>query len=456
MKLWTLRLFCTASLLILSGCTQSPKPSKEAVIDKTLPVVTFTQNGTIVDMKSIAFEWETIKDPRVEGIYIYKSSLDDAKAELSYYETLQSRFKTHFVDTNVKPDSRYTYAFKTFSKNAESMNSKLLTLNTLPVLQSVSWIHSIDGMPRTAKILWRPHDNQRVKSYIVERKTLQSDAWKRHAEIEGRLNVEFVDEDLKDQFTYMYRILVRTYDDIISTPSEIVKVVTKALPKEVSNITASRDLPRRVELHWSKSDAKDFSRYYLYRSQKADGGYELIAKLHNNFFVDEIGKDGEQYFYRVSVLDQDGLESNYQDQSIQGLTLIKPKAPAMFEAKLLENTVELRWNKVDDRTQSYIVAKRFKVGLFEEIKEDFPGIVGQKFIDSNIEPNQTYFYKVYAVDLNGIKSEPSLEVELKSSIVDAVDQKSMKKNEQKRDIPQKTPKQEPRITPAKNTDIIEM
>jgi len=454
MKLWTLTLYCTVFLLILSGCTPSPKPNKDAVVDKTLPIVKFTENGTILDMKSIAFEWQAIHDPRVEGIYIYKSALDDQKGELSYYTTLQNRFKTHFVDTDVKPDSRYIYAFKTFSKEAESMNSEILTLNTLPVLQSVTWIHSVNGMPRAAKILWRPHANQRVKSYIIERKTLKNDEWKRHAEVEGRLNVEFVDEGLKDQFTYMYRVLVRTYDDIISTPSEIVKVVTKALPKEVSNITASRDLPRKIELHWSKSDAADFSRYYVYRSAQAQSGYELIAKLHNNSFIDDIGKDGEQYFYRVSVVDKDGLESNYQDQSIQGLTLIKPKAPAIFEAKLVDNKVELRWNKVDDRTKSYTVTKRFKAGFFDEVNEEFPGIVGKKFLDSNIEPNQSYFYTVYAVDVNGIKSEPSIEVELKSQGISEVDTQSVQKNQI--NTQQNKPKQEPVITPVKNINLIEM
>lgn len=454
MKLSTLALFYTAFLLILSGCTPSPKPAKEAKIDKTLPIVEFTKNGSIVDMKSIAFEWKAIKDPRVEGIFVYKSALDGQNGELNYYTTLESRFKTHFVDTNVQPDSRYIYAFKTFSKDAESMNSKILTLNTLPVLQSVTWIHSVSGMPRTAKILWRPHANQRVKSYIIERKTLQSDVWENYAEVEGRLNVEFVDEGLKDQFTYLYRVRVRTFDDIISTPSEIVKVVTKALPKEVSNITASRDLPRKIELHWSKSDAQDFARYYVYRSPEAQGEYELIAKLHNNFFVDDVGRDGEQYFYRVSVVDKDGLESNYEDQSIQGLTLIKPKAPAIFEAKLIENKVELRWSKVDDRTQSYIVAKRFKVGIFEEIKEEFPGIVGKKFIDSNIQADTVYYYKVYAIDQNGIRSEPSIEVELKSPLLGEARTQDTQKSTNVQEP--KEAKEEPVIAPVKNIDIIEM
>ena len=71
MKLWTLSTFCAASLLVLSGCGGvTPKPKEEVVIDSTLPMVTLTKNGTVVDMKAIAFEWKSITDHRVKGIYI--------------------------------------------------------------------------------------------------------------------------------------------------------------------------------------------------------------------------------------------------------------------------------------------------------------------------------------------------------------------------------------------------
>ena len=99
MKLWTLSTFCAASLLIFSGCVGStPKPKDEIVIDKSYPVVKLTKNGIIPDMTSIAFEWKSIKDPRIEGIYIYKSYPDDnaLQGELKYYKTINSRFQTHF------------------------------------------------------------------------------------------------------------------------------------------------------------------------------------------------------------------------------------------------------------------------------------------------------------------------------------------------------------------------
>jgi len=411
MKLWILSSSLTVLLLILSSCSGvSPSPKEEAKVDKTLPKIVLTKHGKIIGMTSVAFEWKSFNDPRVEGIYVYKKLPNTGKestSELKYYDTIESRFKTHYVDTKVKPDTKYTYAFKTFSKDAEGVMSKKIVLNTLPVLESVSWIDRITGLPRVAKIIWRPHSNEKVKSYIVERNTLEDEAWEKIATLKGRLNAEYIDENLKDNYVYRYRIKALTYDDILSTPSQIVKVVTKALPVSVSGIKATTTLPHEIKITWKKSKQKDFERYYLYRSSKINSGYEVIAKLYNNNFVDKIDKDGKSFFYRVSVVDKDGLESPHDKDSIQGMTLSKPNAPAIVEAKLMKNKVELHWSKTDPRSKAYIVERTHKVGWFKEEKEEFPKIKTTTYTDRKIEPNSTYTYIIYAVDKNGIKSEAS-------------------------------------------------
>ncbi len=420
MKLWTLTTLFTVSLLIFSGCsTTTPKPKEEVVVDSTLPVIELTDNGIFIDMNAVAFEWKNITDPRVKGIYIYKKTSSKRNTDKQENEeklccTLEGRFSTHYLDKNIIPDTQYSYYFKTFSDNAESQKSKVTVINSLPVLQSVSWIHSIEGMPRSAKIIWRPHTNQKVKSYIIERKTLQDDEWKRIVTVDGRLSAEFIDPDLKDNFVYKYRIRVVTFDNIISTPSEIVRVVTKALPKSVTGITATKNLPKKIQLHWDKATNKDFSRYYVYKSEDIDGSYELIAKLYNNRFMDNITEDGKNYFYRVSIVDKDGLESEHDKVSIQGMTLPKPNAPAIVEAKLNGNKVEISWSKVDPRTRTYTIIKKSKKGWFDTITQEIEAVPNTKYIDSDIESDTTYFYQVYAVDDNGIKSKPSIEIKIQT------------------------------------------
>ena len=438
MKLWTLATFCTASLLILSGCTAKPTPKQEASIDATLPVVELTQNGTVVDMNAVAFEWKTIQDPRVKGIYVYKLFNNSKGDSDDYYDTVDNRFTTHYFDSKIKPSTEYRYYFKTFSDKAESRKSAVTLVTSLPLLNSVSWIHSIQNMPRMAKIIWRPHSNEKVKSYIIERKTLEEDKWEKHATVEGRLSAEYIDKELADNTVYKYRIRVLTYDDLISNPSKEVKVVTKPLPQAVSNIQATRNLPKEIKVTWDKTTIKDFYRYYVYRSEKVDKGYELLAKLHNNYFLDKIDEDGKQYFYRVSVVDADGLESKHDDSSIQGVTLNRPAAPAISEVKLVNNKVVLAWSSADSRTVSYVVVKRYKKGWFDEVTQEFK-VRGTKFIDPAIEPNTTYHYKVFGIDKNSIKSEPSVEVEIKSPKIEVEAVQSGSSAPEVRDAPADTP-----------------
>lgn len=418
MKLWSLITLSTVFLLTFSACGGAkPAPADKVVIDTTLPMVELTKNGVIADMNSIAFEWKSIRDPRVKGIYIYKQNLTNTetkehKNKLEYYKTIQNRFTTHFIDTSVSPDTNYAYSFATFSEKKQSRMSSIIKVNSLPVLESVSWIHSITGMPRTAKIIWRPHSNQKVKEYIIERKTLDDKEWKQFDVVKGRLSAEYIDSNLKDSYVYEYRIRVLTFDGITSTPSQIVKVVTKALPKSVNNIKTTLDLPRKIELTWDASTEKDFNLYYVYRSERIDGSYELVATLHNNRYTNEIQEDGKVYFYRVSVVDKDGLESIYDKNSIQGMTLIKPFAPSIIDAKLVGSSIEVIWQASDKRIKSYILVKKHKKGWFNQTIEKIKNLHTTSYKDENVELDSVYSYTLYGVDTFGIVSEVSNEVKV--------------------------------------------
>ena len=423
MTLYKSIILYTASILLFSGCVRTPTPKEETKIDATLPIVTLTQHGTVVGMKAIGFEWKSLNDPRVQGIYIYKASPNGEKGlgSLEYYTTIKGRFSTHYLDRDVQPGTTYNYSFKTFSKDAEGKSSKLIIVTSKKVLPSVSWIHAQTGMPRSAKILWRPHNNEIVESYIIERSTLEDEEWEKLATVEGRLSAEYIDRGLKDNYVYKYRILAKTYNGIISTPSATVKVVTKALPLGVSNIQASNNLAKKIKVTWTPTTAKDFDLYYVYRADKLDGTYKLVATLHNPVYVDEdIKKDGKSYFYRVAVVDKDGLESEHDAVSVQGMSLVKLNPPAIFNASLDGHKIEIVWGRSDPRTKSYIIRRTEKQGWFDTKVEEYKNLTKKRFIDNHIVDNATYTYVIYAVDVNGIVSEPSIAIKLKTQESDKI------------------------------------
>ncbi|WP_428737291.1 fibronectin type III domain-containing protein [Sulfurimonas sp.] len=409
MKLFKLSILLTVSLLTFSACSGvKPQVDEKTAIDNTLPIITLTNNGIISDMTSIAFEWNAIVDPRVEKIYIYRTSPEaENKKEMQYYDTIKGRFKTHYVDDSVKPNTIYSYSFRVATDDSQGRLSKVYKVNTKPVLQSVSWIHSITGLPRSAKIIWRPHSNQRVQKYIIERKTLEETEWKELDTINDRLNAEYLDGGLKDNYVYMYRIRVKTYDGIVSTPSQLVKVVTKPLPKSVTDIKVTQNLPKAIQIDWEATTQEDFDRYYVYRSENINGNYELIAKLHNNTFSDKIDADGVRYFYRVSVVDKDGLESENEKHSVMGMTLPKPTAPSVLKAELSGSSIVLNWSNNDPRVKSYIVVKETKTGWLDTKRDEFRDISTTNFQDTAITADTTYTYSVYSLDENKILSKAS-------------------------------------------------
>ena len=404
----------TLSILIFSGCSTQPEAPKKPIVDATLPALSI--NGHISDMNAIAFEWKPVENEKVIGFYVYRNSPENKDNKLHRIATINNRYTTHYVDTTVIPNNNYLYRFSSFSKDLrESRASKTISANSTALLKSVSYFQSIGNMPRAAKLLWRPHTNIKVNRYILEKSTLEEPKWKELATINGRLNVEYIDLNLDDNRVYKYRLRSATFDNLISTPSDIVKIVTKPLPKLVQNIKASTNLPKQIELKWAVAPEVDFSHYNIYRSESEHGDFEYYVKIKKNRFVDKIPKESVSYFYKITSVDKDGLESRKGDIAIQGTTLSKPSIPVFVESSLTNNSkVSLSWKATDSRAQSYVIVKTTQMSFFKKKIEEIVKIESTHYVDEDITPDTAYTYQIISVDENNIRSLASKAVELES------------------------------------------
>ncbi len=400
------------ALTLFSGCTQQPEPeTPKERIDPTLPIVQL--NGQITDMTSIAFEWKKVEDPRVAGYHVYRGLAADESGKLVRIDTVKSRFVTHYLDTQVDPDTGYRYRFTCYGENgAESHGSDTVTVNTQPVLPSVSFFASIDNMPRSAKLIWRPHTNLKVKGYRLERQSLEDPEWHDVDNINGRLSAEFIDTDLKDNSVYKYRLRAVTYDKIVSTPSNIVTVTTKPLPDPVQDVVATTDLPRKIVISWAPHGAADFDYYKVYRSDDVDGGFDYHVKTRDTRFEDAVAEDGKVYFYKIAAVDKDGLESLVGPVPAQGATLAKPATPVMTKAYYQDHSFRIHWQGTDSRTVSYTVVKTTHKSWISKAVQEITGVHQGEYADVEIQPDTRYEYQVMAVDRFGIASEPTEPVAL--------------------------------------------
>ncbi len=404
-------LIATLAALLFNGCSKTPSAPQKAELDSSLPKVII--NGTLVDMNAIAFEWKLLQHPKVVGVAIYRNKLKSNDKKLHFIERIESKYVTHYVDTDVVPNTDYRYVFTSYNKDgAESHPSDTVNVKTMPSLKSVSFFTTIGNMPRKAKLIWRPHTNIKVVAYKIQRKTSNDPEWEKMATVKGRLNAEYIDEDLDDNEIYKYRIIAFTFDNLQSVPSNIVQVTTKSLPPTVTGVTATTEAAKQITISWTPSSAKSIDYYNIYRSNSSDGSYKLIKKTRQTSYVDAIKKDGVHHYYRIAAVDSDELESLKSNPPTYGSTLGKPKTPKNFTAKLINNTVHLNWKKTDKRTKSFTLVKTSRSGWLSKSTNHIDNITQTELIDTNISPNILYEYQIFAVDANGVQSKPSEVVEI--------------------------------------------
>ncbi len=395
-------------LILITGCGLQPTPSKPK-IDLSMPSIQKVRS--LADITSVALEWTPSYNERVQGYYIYRGK---SGGKLERIATIEDRYSSHYLDKKLQPSTTYVYAVSSYDKQGrESKPSSPVTVTTLPVPEAVPFIEAIDHLPREVKLIWRPHPYARIDRYVIERSTPKQKEWKKIATLQGRLNAEYIDKGLEDRKIYYYRIFAKTCDGILSKPSTIVKASTKPRPSIVKGLQATANLPKKIIITWQPNPEADIVEYRVYKSLFEIGPYVVIAKTRDTRYIDLIDEDGVKRYYKVTAVDKDGLESFKQDVPAAGQTLGKPLPPVIVYQNFDGNTLTLRWESPDHRAVRYEVHKKVIEGFLSSKTYKFTGITDTSFTDSGLVPGNRYIYEVYAIDQNGIKSEPSKKIEIK-------------------------------------------
>jgi len=401
MKKWIALISLSVLVLFVSGCTTDPQPPKKPVIDQSLPKLTDIK--FLSEVTEVGFEWKPSFDERVSGYYIYRSNPEVQNGKLERIATIKDKYSSHFVDTKLKPETQYYYRFSTYSKNKrESVAGDTISVTTAPLIKSVAFIKAITGLPHRVKLIWRPHSSQRVASYIIQRNEFTSTTWKQLAVVKGRLNAEYIDGGLKENRVYRYRVKVKTYDGLISKPSQIVEAGTKPLPIEIKNLRATTDVPKKILLNWDSAVEKDFSYYKVYRAINPMLFYSYLAKTEDTQYEDLINANGKSYYYYVTTVDKDGLESPRQQNAIAGSSLAVPDTVYITSSNHDGRSINITWKSLDKRAVKYSVIKQYKGK-----KKVFTGVQGNSFNDSDVVRGVEYKYNVVAIDKYGLASKSS-------------------------------------------------
>ncbi len=397
--------------MLINGCGLLPSPSANS-IDTNLPTVESIR--TLSDVNEIALEWTPVKSDKIKGYYIYRSNPSKNSTRLEHIATIKDKYTSHYLDTNLQPNTNYSYSMSTFSSSSiESKPGGLVSASTRARLKPVAFVQVISDLPNRIKIIWQPHPNISVDSYEVQRKRPNEQGWASACYAKGRLSAECMDKGLDNAQEYQYRVLAKTNKGVYTQPSNVMSAKTRSLPPVVLGVRASLHVPKAIDISWERSQDEDVVSYNVYSSPTSVLLFTKLANTKDTKYTDLINSNGQTKYYKVTAVDSLGMESKKQDKPAKGSTLPSPKTPTITNVRSQSDGVLVSWTKSVGEGGKYNLYKTFNssVTKIKNIKNNF-------YIDKQVVPGVEYEYEVIAVDKYGLESDKSdaAEVEIKDNL----------------------------------------
>ncbi len=296
-------------ITFLAGCTlnndalTTPSPS-HMQSDDSIPNITTIKS--IASSDEIGLEWEFMGQMEIDGFFIYRSMPNES--DFGYIATIDDKFATHFLDRNLEPETTYRYMVRPYIGDRIAAPKGFTVVTTQNSLEPVSFAIVFKNLDGKNKLLWRPHTDLRVGSYLIERGV--GDSWSRLAELKGRLNAEYIDKNVDDE--YQYRITAISKITKASEPlifKEENLVLKKSKKVQIPTILGAKLVENRVAISWDEIVG---AKSYLLTKESLDGKEEI--ELKENIYYDSKIKQGFHYAYKVQAIMEDESKTAFSKE----------------------------------------------------------------------------------------------------------------------------------------------
>jgi len=232
--------------------------------------------------------------------------------------------------------------------------------------------------------------------------------------VTGRITVDYEDSDVIEGHTYAYRIFLLTTSGLSAGSNTVsILVPNQRPPASVQLLTSPETSTDRIALEWTKSSARDFASYRVYRNLTGAVSQSdpLVAEIPDadQVYLDDGGLvENTEYFYRVYVIDEGSLSSRSNEVGV--VTRNEPPPAVVLDpVSVVDSTsVRLHWSPSDAHDFAFYRVYRDEIPSVSTSSElvveiDESGITA--FLDTDLEPSARYFYRVFVVD-DGTNPEP--------------------------------------------------
>lgn len=300
-------------------------------------------------------------------------------------------------------------------------------ITTLPPPEPPTGLAAISLEVRCIPLSWDVHPAPDIVRYDIYRTDSEDRPFSRVGSVTGRDTASWLDGggdpgNLEDDRAYRYFIRAVNSVSAESEDSEIAVAATRPPPPPVEGLSAVTGLPRRVELAWEPSADEKTVAYELKRAE-GDGPFASIARVDGRDTCrhadtgDETGRfmrssvhtplhDGTAYAYRVRAINTAGAPSVWCDP-VGAVTKVVPNAPTGLRASQGKaRVIGLVWsaNPEQDIATYVVECSPAPDGGFAEAAR-IPSGETRGLKQESLSPDLTRYYRVRAVDADGLESD---------------------------------------------------
>jgi fibronectin type 3 domain-containing protein len=277
---------------------------------------------------------------------------------------------------------------------------------------------------RSVHLLWEAPPGAAVAGYEVFRAAAAAGPFSMHSQVS---KTEYVDETVEKDTSYYYKIRAYNERGIQSEFSPVVEAKTAVTPNPPV-ILKTEGRVKGISLVWSPGPGSGDLRlkgYRLYRAKSEQGPYREIASLQTTNLgdataaldrllkvshLDKALGDGEEYYYRVTAVNEKDLESEFS-RSVKG-TATPAVGTVSAEGELIRE-IRLSWKPIDSPfIRGYHVYRSAaeKENFVRVKRVEAPSAVDRKieYADRDGLADLTrYLYRITAVEEAETETSPS-------------------------------------------------
>lgn len=301
---------------------------------------------------------------------------------------------TTFADTDVQPETGYTYRLRAVTDRGSSdpSNEAGATTPALPVSTPSNLRASVVSVSQI-DLAWNDNSDNEA-SFELERKSGTGN-FARVAEPGANITT-YRDAGLAPNTSYTYRIRARSATAESAFSNEVTAGTPAALPAAPTSLMATAGAPPRIDLRWT--DASSNETGFKLERKSGSGNYAQIATPASNTtsFADLELAPQTTYHYRIRATNAAG-DSAYSNEVSATTPVAPPSAPTGLTASAVSSSrINLAWMDRSDNESGFKLERKSGAGGFTQIAAPVPNAV--TYSDTGLSPNTTYTYRIRATN----------------------------------------------------------